>query len=214
MKGKFEEEIEGTAEKEKVKEESPQEKQVLKWKSLMGHLSELWEKWILKFSYESQRLILAKIETLLVKALIKTKQGLLRLKSHLLRHKFTYLFCLYVLLLLVPCRILYKILKRRKARQILFREIKKPLTPQQKVVMNFYLQVLHMLERKGYRRAPHLTPREFAYEILKRGLTISKELLYLTEAFYKVSFGKIELKPEEVKIIQQKVEAIRNWCLA
>jgi len=71
--------------------------------------------------------------------------------------------------------------------------------------------VLDLLAKADYKRLPHLTPREFAYQLVVKGFSISKDFYHLTDMFYRISFGQIELELQELNRVDVITASIREW---
>ncbi len=68
----------------------------------------------------------------------------------------------------------------------------------------FFDELLKILERKGFRRQPAETAREFAARVARDGGGAWAEVPVVAEAFYRVRYGEIDLGAEE----RGRVEAI------
>ena len=71
--------------------------------------------------------------------------------------------------------------------------------------------MLDLLAKVGYKRLPNLTPREFAYQFIGKGFSISQDFYHLTDMFYRVSFGQIKLEVQELKKVDIIAASIREW---
>ncbi len=176
-------------------------------------LKDLWEKWVLRFSYYTQQLIINKIKNLILKIITFIKIIIYKIKYNLITHYKIYIsFILLVLTGLVSWTIIKKLRQKKLEKEKIMRLLpKRKLTKEEKKITNFYLYILQLLEKAGYRRPKYLTPREYAYLFFKKGIIISKDLFYLTETFYKVSFGKLELASAEINKVDRAVKTIKEW---
>ncbi len=68
----------------------------------------------------------------------------------------------------------------------------------------FYERLLALLERRGVKRNPHLTPLEFAGQV---GL---REAMALTRAYNRVRFGREQLSSDEVREINKLLEHLEK----
>jgi len=69
--------------------------------------------------------------------------------------------------------------------------------------VKFYRQLLLILSRKGFKREPTFTPMEFARHIISRAGETLRPVSEITEAFYRVRFGRENLKKEEMSRIRE-----------
>jgi len=68
--------------------------------------------------------------------------------------------------------------------------------------------MLQLLRRRGYSRAPHQTPREFAEQV---GLP---EVVQLTALYHQTRFGHQPLTDEEARQVRTLLDALRraSWA--
>ncbi len=70
--------------------------------------------------------------------------------------------------------------------------------------LQFYREMLQLLRRRGYSRAPHQTPREFARQV---GLP---EVAQLTALYHQTRFGHQPLTDEEARQVRTLLDALRR----
>jgi len=70
--------------------------------------------------------------------------------------------------------------------------------------LQFYREMLQLLRRRGYSRAPHQTPREFAEQV---GLP---EVVQLTALYHRTRFGHHPLTEAEARQVRTLLDALRR----
>ncbi len=180
---------------------------IFKW------LKERLEKWVLKFSYYTQKMIAGFFKNIVVQIAVFIKVIISEIMLHVKKHRTPYVILFSFFILLALCRhIILKIIRKRAEKAKITRLFpRRRLTQEEKVITNFYLYVLRLLEKIGYKRYPYLTPREFAQQLLAKGFKISKGFLYLTDMFYKISFGHMEVELVEMQKIHKITDDIKIW---
>ncbi len=71
-------------------------------------------------------------------------------------------------------------------------------------IVEFYEQLLRILDRKGFKRLSHQTPLEFAYSVNL------PEAIEITEKYNRVRFGNKNLSAEESKKIENLLDSLRR----
>ncbi|MDP8233783.1 MAG: DUF4129 domain-containing protein, partial [Candidatus Saelkia tenebricola] len=182
--------------------------------SILRWLQEKLDKCIFKFSYYTQKIIIDFFKNIFVQIALFVKGIGFKVGGHFKSYKISYIVLLGFLISLAFCwRIILKTINRKKEEEKIIKLFpKRVLTKEEKKVANFYLHVLQVLEKIGYKRLPYLTPREFAQKLLVKGFKISKDFLYLTDMFYKISFGHMKVESVELQKIHNISEGIKEWA--
>jgi len=198
---------------ETAQKQMDMKKSILDKFSKLKWLKEKLERWILKFSYYTQKMIVGFLKNIVVQMAVFIKKILSGVVLHVKSHRTPYVILSGILILLALCRhVISKIIRKRAEKAKITRLFPpRQLTQEEKVITNFYLYALHLLEKIGYERHPYLTPREFAQQLLAKGFKISKGFLYLTDMFYKISFGHMKVEPVELQKIHKITAEIKVW---
>ncbi len=181
---------------------------------LFNILGDKLKEWILGFSYHAQGLMIDFIEGIFrgIKTFIYGVSSNIfnHLKNNRRLYSLSFITIIAVYFLSVLSRELIR--KKRKKQQICRLFPQRKFTKEEKIVRNFYLQILDLLAKAGYKRLPNLTPREFAYQLVDKGFSISKDFYHLTNMFYRISFGQINLEAQELNKIDLIAASIREWA--
>jgi hypothetical protein len=171
------------------------------------------KEWVLGFSYHTQALILDAAK----KAFMTVRDFCYRtvnyIYSHIKHNRRNYSGAAVLIILGYTLWTLFRwLLKKRDKRKEFFKLFsKKKLTKEEKKVRGFYFQVLDILAGAGYKRLSHLTPREFAAKLIAKDFSISKDFYYLTDMFYRIIFGHIELSLDELNKADSITASIKEW---
>ncbi|MDP8216415.1 MAG: transglutaminaseTgpA domain-containing protein [Candidatus Kaelpia imicola] len=180
---------------------------------LFNILKDKLKEWIFGFSYYTQALIVDFIKGIFVgiKSFIYGIGAIIY--SHLKNNKTPYSLSIVTFFVAFLLWALFKeLIRKKKEKQQIYRLFpRRKLTNEEKKVRNFYLQILDLLAKAGYKRLPNFTPREFAYQLIGKGFSISKDFYHLTDMFYRISFGQIKLKVQELKRVDIIAASIREW---
>jgi len=77
-------------------------------------------------------------------------------------------------------------------------------------VPRFYVQALRLLARRGFRRAPTETAREFSRRVEEKAPAVAAALARLTAAYERCRFGAGELSPKEAVALEASIAALRG----
>jgi protein-glutamine gamma-glutamyltransferase len=77
-------------------------------------------------------------------------------------------------------------------------------------VPRFYLRALRLLARRGFRRAPTETAREFSRRVEEKAPAVAGALARLTAAYERCRFGAGTLNPEEAAALEASLAALRG----
>jgi len=77
-------------------------------------------------------------------------------------------------------------------------------------VPRFYLRALRLLARRGLRRAPAETAREFAQRVEAQAPGTATALASLTAVYERCRFGAVALSPEETAAVEASLAALRS----
>ncbi len=209
----LEEDLESPQEQEKSNQVARNFFNLISSNSIIKLFKKIWNEWIMKFSYYTQRIILDFIKSLFVQIFNFFKAIIVAFIMHISRKRNIYSTLLYSVFAfgLIFNFILKKLRKKMEREQIYKFIPKRILTKEEKEITNFYLYALHLLEKVGYKRLFYLTPREFAQQLFSRGLRISKEFVDLTETFYRISFGQLQVEAAELDRVQEITTTIKEW---
>ena len=78
------------------------------------------------------------------------------------------------------------------------------------IVPRFYLRALRMLARRGFRRAPAETAREFSRRVEDKAPLMAAALAPLTAAYERCRFGAGALSAEETAALEASIAALRG----
>ncbi|MDD5613692.1 MAG: transglutaminase domain-containing protein, partial [Candidatus Omnitrophica bacterium] len=180
---------------------------------LLQWLRDKLKEFVFNFSYYTQRTVVRFIKSILIGVKDFVSNVALNLMEHFKQQRRFYGPVLAVLVLSLLAWNMVKdfIKKRRERSKILKLFSRKVLTKEEIRITNFYLRALELLSKAGYKRLPNLTPREFSRNLVSKGIRIAKDFSYLTEMFYRISFGKIALEPFELKRVNEISDSIKEW---
>ncbi len=99
--------------------------------------------------------------------------------------------------------LVWRALRRRRAAPSEPRSRPKARGP----VAAIYTRVLHRLERKGFARAPAVTPRELARTAEERSLPYARQLTELTEIYYAAQWGGEDGLVDRARTLAGEIEA-------
>ncbi len=77
-------------------------------------------------------------------------------------------------------------------------------------VPRFYVRALRLLARRGFRRAPTETAREFSRRVEEKAPAVAGPLARLTAAYERCRFGAGALSPEEAAAVEASIAALRG----
>ncbi|MDP8253692.1 MAG: transglutaminaseTgpA domain-containing protein [Candidatus Kaelpia aquatica] len=176
-------------------------------------LKDKLKEWVFGFSYYTQALIVDFIKGIFggIKDFLYGVGA--NIYNHLKNNRNPYaLSFVTIIVVYLLWTFLKELIRKKKEKQQVRRLFpQKKLTKEEKKVRNFYFQVLDLLAKAGYKRLPNLTPREFSHQIISKGFSISKDFYHLTDMFYRISFGQIELEVQELRKVDLITASIREW---
>lgn len=152
---------------------------LLKWR---------WNRYIVHFTGEDQVRIATNLEG-------KTSQLVNTIRGALTSTKSTASsYSLYFVAAVVMTLLLYVAVRGQRVEKGI-RNLKTPV---------FYLEMLKLLDKKGFRKTPGETPLEFAFRV---GRT---EVMTITGAFHRERYGGAYLSDEETEVIRESIEDLKK----
>jgi uncharacterized protein DUF4129 len=82
--------------------------------------------------------------------------------------------------------------------------------PASGAVPRFYVRALRLLARRGFRRAPTETAREFSLRVQEKAPAVAVALARLTEIYERCRFGAGDLNAEETAAVAVSLAALRD----
>jgi hypothetical protein len=80
--------------------------------------------------------------------------------------------------------------------------------PRTRTRVRFYRDLLKVLDKKGYTRWPHETPREFAESVVRHGGERFRPVKTITDRFHEMRYGGREMSRQEVQRIRDLLKEI------
>jgi transglutaminase-like putative cysteine protease len=76
-------------------------------------------------------------------------------------------------------------------------------------VVKLYLNMLHILSKKGFRKEKHWTPQEFVHQLKFNQVPCVEEVQTITRLYYKARYGGTPISSEEIKETGNLLKAIK-----
>ena len=76
--------------------------------------------------------------------------------------------------------------------------------------VEFYMELLNALIKKGFVRKESKTPLEFANSVVEKGGAHFEDVFGITDSYYRVRFGHQQLSDDELKDIKEKIQKIKD----
>ncbi len=97
---------------------------------------------------------------------------------------------------------------RRRARRIGLKGLPSEEAMRLARQLAFFDELLRLLERRGYDRAPSQTPREFARSLAFLPRQAFDAVVGLTEVFYRVRYGGARLTPRRQRSLSRSLDEL------
>jgi hypothetical protein len=100
--------------------------------------------------------------------------------------------------------------RTRRLRRLLHLEAVTPVE-QRRLLRDaaFYIEALHVLERAGFSKPSHLTPRAFAESLRAHHAQTADAFAVIVEQFYRIRYGPTQNRSEEAVTHRSQILALR-----
>jgi len=174
------------------------------------------DRYVVSFSREDQRNIFSFIKDIIV-ALTGYTSGLIRNIKKIIsnfNHSILVLGFIIIsilsLILFYFLKFLYGILSKISFLESLLKKFRKTKKRKKETKIDFYLKLIQLLKKKGFKKSKNITPLEFVKELYRNSFTATGKVERIVELYYKLRFGKKKITFKDRITINKSLKEIKE----